>query len=182
MNKHRSRPGCKIYRHLQRLRTSCASRYCAYRRDRFAWCTCISTASPPIRHHNSALSCSSQERQRCMEPCPKVSYAAEAVHSLSLSARRKSHALPSDLSDPYLGLDSTTHRAIAQNLASIIHCAWSVNFNWNLSTFEKDCISGVRHLLNLCLAVPSSKPASFDFCSFVSTVARCPDAYRRGTI
>jgi carbohydrate kinase (thermoresistant glucokinase family) len=47
----------------------------------------------------------------------------------------------------------------------------------NLSSFEKDCISGVRHLINLCLAVPSSKPASFDFCSSVSTVARCPNMH-----
>ncbi|KAF2827105.1 male sterility protein [Ophiobolus disseminans] len=97
--------------------------------------------------------------------------------SLSLTARRKIYALPSDLSNPHLGLDSETHRSVAQNLSSVIHCAWSVNFNLNLSTFEKDCISGVRHLLDLCLAVPSSKPASFDFCSSVSTVARCPDMH-----
>lgn len=97
-------------------------------------------------------------------------------HSLPLAHRRKIHCLPSDLSDPYLGLDSATHRLIASNLATVIHCAWSVNFNFNLSTFEKDCISGVRHLINLCLSTPS-KPASFDFCSSVSTVARCPDLH-----
>jgi carbohydrate kinase (thermoresistant glucokinase family) len=95
-------------------------------------------------------------------------------HSLSSQARRKIIALPSDLSDPYLGLDSKTHRCVAQNLATVIHCAWSVNFNLNLSTFEKDCIPGVKHLINLCLAVQSPGPASFDFCSSVSTVARCP--------
>ncbi|KAH7071535.1 male sterility protein [Paraphoma chrysanthemicola] len=98
-------------------------------------------------------------------------------HSMSLSARRKIHALPADLSDAYLGLDNTTHQAVAQNLASVIHCAWSVNFNWNLSTFEKNCISGIQHLINLCLAVPSSTPASFDFCSSVSTVVRCPNLH-----
>ncbi|KAH7413711.1 male sterility protein [Phaeosphaeria sp. MPI-PUGE-AT-0046c] len=98
-------------------------------------------------------------------------------HSLSLPSRRKIHALPSNLSDPYLGLDSQTHRTVAQNLATVIHCAWSVNFNLNLSTFEKDCISGVRHLINLCLSTQSPTPASFDFCSSVSTVARCPDLH-----
>lgn len=98
-------------------------------------------------------------------------------HSLPLPLRRKIHALPSDLSDPYLGLDSATHSTVAQNLASVIHCAWSVNFNLNLSTFEKDCISGVRHLINLCLSTPSQVPASFDFCSSVSTVARCPSLH-----
>jgi carbohydrate kinase (thermoresistant glucokinase family) len=98
-------------------------------------------------------------------------------HSLSSSARRKIVALPSNLSDVYLGLDGKTHRRVAQNLATVIHCAWSVNFNLNLSTFEKDCIPGVQHLINLCLAVPSPRPASFDFCSSVSTVAKCPDMH-----
>ncbi|KAH8712031.1 male sterility protein [Phaeosphaeriaceae sp. PMI808] len=98
-------------------------------------------------------------------------------HTLTLSARRKIHALPSDLSDPYLGLNNEMHQRVAQNLASVIHCAWSVNFNINLSSFEKDCISGVQHLINLCLSVTSSKPASFDFCSSVSTVARCPEMH-----
>jgi thioester reductase-like protein len=95
-------------------------------------------------------------------------------HSLSLSAHRKITALSADLSDPLLGLDSETYKTVTQGLTGVIHCAWSVNFNLNLLTFEKDCISGVRHLLSLCLAVPTSKPASFDFCSSVSTVSRCP--------
>jgi carbohydrate kinase (thermoresistant glucokinase family) len=98
-------------------------------------------------------------------------------HSLSLSAHRKINALSSDLSDPLLGFDSETHKAVTQGLTGVIHCAWSVNFNLNLSTFEKDCISGVRHLLDLCHAVPLSTPASFDFCSSVSTVSRCPDIH-----
>jgi carbohydrate kinase (thermoresistant glucokinase family) len=98
-------------------------------------------------------------------------------HTLSLSARRKIHAIPSDLSEPRLGLDDTTYARIASNLASVIHCAWSVNFNKNLMSFEKDCIAGVRHLIDLCLATSSTKPASFDFCSSVSTVARCPDMH-----
>jgi thioester reductase-like protein len=94
--------------------------------------------------------------------------------SLSESSRQKIHALPSDLSDPHLGLDKQTYQSIAHNLASTIHCAWSVNFNLHLSSFEASCISGVQHLLNLCLAAPGT-PASFDFCSSVSTVARCPN-------
>ncbi|KAF1848173.1 male sterility protein [Cucurbitaria berberidis CBS 394.84] len=98
-------------------------------------------------------------------------------HSLSLAGRRKIHALAANLSDPYLGLNSQTHAVVAKNLATVIHCAWSVNFNLKLSSFERDCIAGVRHLIDLCLAVPSAEPASFDFCSSVSTVARCPDMH-----
>lgn len=96
-------------------------------------------------------------------------------HALSLTARRKIHALSSDLSDPYLGLNNQTRELVEKNLTGVIHCAWSVNFNKSLSSFKKDCIGGVRNLLNLCLAVSTSEPASFDFCSSVSTVARCPD-------
>ncbi|KAI4612274.1 putative NRPS-like protein biosynthetic cluster [Alternaria metachromatica] len=96
-------------------------------------------------------------------------------HTLSLSGRRKIQAIPSDLSEPHLGFDHTTYARVASGLTSVIHCAWSVNFNKNLISFEKDCIAGVRHLIDLCLASTSTKPASFDFCSSVSTVARCPD-------
>jgi carbohydrate kinase (thermoresistant glucokinase family) len=95
-------------------------------------------------------------------------------HTMSQEARAKINALPSDFSDAYLGLSSAMYEAIASRLTNIIHCAWAVNFNWGLQSFEKDCIVGVNHLLNLCLANPSSAPASFDFCSSVSTVARCP--------
>lgn len=102
--------------------------------------------------------------------------------SLSPAARQKIHALASDLSDPHLGLDSKTYQSVTKNLKTVIHCAWSVNFNLHLSSFENDCIAGVRHLIDLCLAVPGSKPASFDFCSSVSTVARCPDLHTPETL
>jgi carbohydrate kinase (thermoresistant glucokinase family) len=98
-------------------------------------------------------------------------------HSLSLFARRKMHALPAELSKPSFGLDDTTYVSVASNLASVIHCAWSVNFNKSLPSFEKDCVAGVRHLIDLCLASSSTEPASFNFCSSVSTVARCPDMH-----
>ncbi|EMD64580.1 hypothetical protein COCSADRAFT_357678 [Bipolaris sorokiniana ND90Pr] len=101
----------------------------------------------------------------------------KVYHTLSLSARRKIHALAADLSDGRLGLDDAAYTAIASNLTGIIHCAWSVNFNKNLISFEKDCIAGVRHLIDLCVATSSAAPATFDFCSSVSTVARCPSLH-----
>lgn len=101
----------------------------------------------------------------------------KVYHALSLSARRKIHALAADLSDTRLGLDDAAYTGIASNLTGVIHCAWSVNFNKNLVSFEKDCIAGVRHLIDLCLATSSPAPATFDFCSSVSTVARCPDLH-----
>lgn len=89
-------------------------------------------------------------------------------HTLPLAARRKLVALPSDLSQPDLGIEPATYQEIAEDLGGVIHCAWSVNFNMHLSSF-KDNIAGVSHLLNLC----ARARASFNFCSSVSAVARC---------
>lgn len=101
----------------------------------------------------------------------------KVYHELSLSARRKISGLASDLSDPHLGLDNATYTGVASTLTGVIHCAWSVNFNKSLVSFEKDCIAGVRHLIGLCLATSSPVPATLDFCSSVSTVARCPELH-----
>jgi carbohydrate kinase (thermoresistant glucokinase family) len=95
-------------------------------------------------------------------------------HTLHLTARSKIIALPANLADARLGLTNDLYSDITERLRSVIHCAWSVNFNMGLSSFEKDCIAGVRHLLDLCHAATGPTPASFDFCSSVSTVARCP--------
>ena len=97
-------------------------------------------------------------------------------HTLPLTARSKIMALPYALADARLGLTADLYSDITQSLRSVIHCAWSVNFNISLSSFEKDCIAGVRHLLDLCHAATGPMPASFNFCSSVSTVARCPFA------
>ena len=56
----------------------------------------------------------------------------------------------------------------------MIHCAWSVNFNLTLESFEKDCIAGANHLINLCLRAGAPTPARFSFCSSVSVVAATP--------
>lgn len=104
-------------------------------------------------------------------------------HILPLTARRKIVALPVDLSHPRLNLTPETYDKVTSKLRSVIHCAWSVNFNINLASFEKDCIAGIRHLLDLCHAVPSPRrPASFDFCSSVSAVARCPSLHTPETL
>lgn len=55
-------------------------------------------------------------------------------------------------------------------MSSVVHCAWAVNFNLQLGSFVGDCIAGVAHLLDLCLAARAPQPASFNFCSSISTV------------
>jgi thioester reductase-like protein len=90
--------------------------------------------------------------------------------TMSDTARSKLVALPSDLSQPTLGLDSSTYHPLTWELTDIIHCAWSVNFNMQLSSFEKDSIAGLKHLIDLCLKAQRPTPATFNFCSSASTV------------
>lgn len=78
---------------------------------------------------------------------------------------------------------------MTSEITSLIHCAWSVNFNLGLGSFEADCIAGrhttqpvaacfiltfllgARNLINLCLKAKRLAPANFNFCSSVSAVA-----------
>ncbi len=93
-------------------------------------------------------------------------------HTLPVAARRKIRYYPADLSQPKLGLEDGVYDQLSSKIVSLMHCAWSVNFNKNLSSFEKDCIAGARHLMLLCLSARQPTPASFNFCSSVSTTAR----------
>ncbi|KNG85006.1 NRPS-like enzyme [Aspergillus nomiae NRRL 13137] len=89
---------------------------------------------------------------------------------LTDAAKQKIVALPSDLSQSTLGLDASTYNTLTSEITDVIHCAWSVNFNMHLSSFEKDSIGGLKHLLDLCLKTQRPAPASFNFCSSVSSV------------
>ncbi|KAM0327071.1 hypothetical protein ACHAQA_006196 [Verticillium albo-atrum] len=92
-------------------------------------------------------------------------------HGLSRVDRQKIVSLASDLSDSQLGLTGDNYSQLTRSLRSVIHCAWSVNFNMRLSSFEKSNIAGVTNLISLCQATAGSA-ATFNFCSSVSTVVR----------
>jgi thioester reductase-like protein len=77
-------------------------------------------------------------------------------------------------------------------VTSLIHCAWSVNFNLRLTSFEKD-IAGTKNLIELCVHSRWPKPAIFSFCSSIGTMlnaesdpvskalpAKLPDAQNTG--
>ncbi|KAL7808406.1 male sterility domain-containing protein [Trichoderma gracile] len=94
-------------------------------------------------------------------------------HSLSLASRRKIIALPSDLSEPNLGLSQGDYGMVTRNLTAVIHCAWSVNFNMHLLSFEKTNIAGVCNLITLCHS--AQPPATMNFCSSVSTCSQATE-------
>ncbi|KAL2870950.1 putative NRPS-like enzyme [Aspergillus lucknowensis] len=98
--------------------------------------------------------------------------ARRVYDTLSTSARKKLVALPSDLSLPTLGLNTTGYNILTSELTDVIHCAWSVNFNLHLSSFEKDNIAGLKNLTTLCLKAQRPAPATLNFCSSISAVVR----------
>src|SRR5579871_3763845 len=57
--------------------------------------------------------------------------------------------LPSDFSCEDLGLDKDTLLDLHQNLTTVIHSAWAVNFNLGVSSFEQQHIKGTYNLLKL---------------------------------
>lgn len=63
-------------------------------------------------------------------------------HYLPRHARKKIVALPSNFSQASLGLQEDQYNEISSEITGLIHCAWSVNFNLSLGSFEADCISG----------------------------------------
>ncbi|RFU77419.1 male sterility [Trichoderma arundinaceum] len=107
------------------------------------------------------------EEQSTIEQQMKSLVMRRVYHSLSLPSRRKIIVLPSDLSEPDLGLSKSAYETVTENLKAVIHCAWSVNFNMHLSSFEKGNIAGVSHLISLCQS--AQPPATMNFCSSVST-------------
>jgi thioester reductase-like protein len=93
---------------------------------------------------------------------------------LSNDELAKLHALPSDLSQPDLGLSAHDLGHLLSSLTTVIHSAWAVNFNLGVRSFEQQHIRGTHNLINLCLRTHFSSPAKFFFCSSVSTASGTP--------
>lgn len=73
-------------------------------------------------------------------------------------------------SDPRLGLSETEYAHLAGDVDVILHLAWSVNFLLPLRSFAATHLAGLRNLLNLALAAPTSS-VRFVFCSSVAAVS-----------
>lgn len=82
--------------------------------------------------------------------------------------------LPTDLSRTDFGLDTEDIETLRSKLTKVIHCAWAVNFNLGVSSFERQHIIGVHNLISFCLSVSTPQPAEFYFCSSISVAAGTP--------
>lgn len=79
-----------------------------------------------------------------------------------------------DLSRPDLGLDPERLTQLLADLTCCIHSAWAVNFNIPVQSFEDQHIKATHNLIQMCLSVPTPKPARFFFCSSVSAAGGSP--------
>ncbi|KAF2230873.1 acetyl-CoA synthetase-like protein [Viridothelium virens] len=94
--------------------------------------------------------------------------------SVAPDSFKKVITIPSNFGDPKLGIGDDTYSELTNTISIVVHCAWSVNFNLALESFEQDCVGGTKNLIDLCLRAKRPKPASFNFCSSISTVVRTP--------
>ncbi|KAJ5175188.1 uncharacterized protein N7482_001065 [Penicillium canariense] len=86
----------------------------------------------------------------------------------------KLRAVPCDLAQPNLGLESHVLEHLLSSLTCVIHSAWAVNFNLGVRSFEQQHIRGTYNLINVCLRSKLPVPAQFFFCSSVSTASNTP--------
>ncbi|KAF2088928.1 hypothetical protein K490DRAFT_64143 [Saccharata proteae CBS 121410] len=81
-------------------------------------------------------------------------------------------ALSSDLGDEHLGLSQQSYQCVLDSTTSIIHNAWTVNFNRTLESFEAQSIRGLWSLLNVALRSPLRGKPALTFISSIGSVMK----------
>ena len=94
------------------------------------------------------------------------------LDSLTSRELNKIHCHAADISKGDLGLARPIIVEIQDCMTSLYHCAWKVDFNLRLESFENDAIGGLENLLTLCLSNRSSTLPNFCYCSSIGTVLR----------
>jgi len=97
----------------------------------------------------------------------KHSIGLRGLQSSMLAHKHKIVSVAADLRCPHLGLDSAAYTALCESVDHVIHVAWPVNFNLQLSSFQPS-LEGVVNLMKLCLN--ASSLSTFTFVSSVSSV------------
>lgn len=128
-------------------------------------------------HLLDLLRSSSRYRIVCLVRASSPKAARDRVVKSLLQRRKPSFGnsdpilcLPTNLSEPNLGLDPEVYASLIRSTTLIIHAAWAVNFSMRLRSFENDHIAGLYNLINLALKSPRPNPPRFLFCSSIATV------------
>ncbi|KAJ4420398.1 putative NRPS-like protein biosynthetic cluster [Gnomoniopsis sp. IMI 355080] len=89
-------------------------------------------------------------------------------------ALQKLVVYPGDLGDPSgrFGLPNSVFEDLRSSVTSIIHNAWSVNFNMTLPSFESQSIRPTFQLIQLALSSSLLQKPKFTFVSSIATIIR----------
>jgi thioester reductase-like protein len=98
------------------------------------------------------------------------SFKERQLDSHLLSNPSRIEFLDVDLVSPFFGLDEKIYNIVHSEATLIIHNAWALNFNWQLSTFENVHIAGLRAIVDFALTSPSSRRPRVAFTSSIASV------------
>lgn len=119
---------------------------------------------------------SSSSEQRQQKAFAERQLNAEGLWKEIRAGRLEFHDV--ELNQPEFGLPDSIYKSILASTTLVIHNAWSLNFNWSLSTFEPVHIKGVRNLVDFALSSPRKHSPRVAFTSSISTVG----AYTTGMV
>ncbi|KAK1489759.1 male sterility protein [Colletotrichum tamarilloi] len=76
-----------------------------------------------------------------------------------------------DMKDGKLGLDERMYQRLANEVTTVMHNAWKLDFNQPIQQFEDDCLRGTMHLMSFCL---KGLKKTFNFMSSVAAAMGSP--------
>ncbi|KAK0376729.1 male sterility protein [Colletotrichum limetticola] len=76
-----------------------------------------------------------------------------------------------DMKDGKLGLDEQMYQHLTNEVTTVMHNAWKLDFNQPIEQFEDDCLRGTMHLMSFCL---KGLKKTFTFMSSVAAAMRRP--------
>ncbi|UQC73913.1 male sterility protein [Colletotrichum lupini] len=76
-----------------------------------------------------------------------------------------------DMKDGKLGLDERMYQRLANEVTTVMHNAWKLDFNQPIQQFEDDCLRGTMHLMSFCL---TGLKKTFNFMSSVAAAMGSP--------
>ncbi|EPE09846.1 nonribosomal peptide synthetase [Ophiostoma piceae UAMH 11346] len=87
-------------------------------------------------------------------------FISKGFGTAALSDPSRVRFLHANLAHPQLGLSNADYNALLADVDRIVHCAWPVDFNYNVASFEPS-IAGARHLADLAAAAQRHVPLLF---------------------
>ncbi|OKL63405.1 hypothetical protein UA08_01778 [Talaromyces atroroseus] len=110
----------------------------------------------------------SQQRQTAGNKLKELPTPWESSDSDKTKSKTAVQFLTADFSKPDLGLGGETYSHLLATVDAIIHCAWKVDFNHTIESFEKGHIAGTRHFIDFSRKCQYRAPIVF--ISSISTI------------